>query len=398
MPSGTMPEQEKPLPVTPHSTLLFLDGLRGIAALYVMIGHARWLLWEGGAAFQAHPEQYSLLEKAQVYFFSLFKYGHEAVLFFFVLSGFVIHLKQAKEIERGSGIILKGYFIRRLRRIFPPFLFALILTFFCDKIVELINASIFYHATPDQGLNTNISFDHSLKTLAGNILFLQNTYVPVFGSDAPLWSLKYEWWFYMFYPLVLLVNKKTVVGSLLLVTLLSVISIMGWSWGIKLVDEVFAYFFCWWLGCFSADMYAGRIKVPSWIVLFAGLLLLYIPLSMKYDLGNGIIKDTIIAGGFWGLLNSLFILQKRKVSFLFLEKLKPLGDCSYSIYVIHMPVLVLANGIILNYSNNVMPKSMAYVWLSILVIPVVAYLIHLLVERPFVRKATPKLQRPLARV
>jgi peptidoglycan/LPS O-acetylase OafA/YrhL len=334
----------------------------------------------------------------QVYFFSIFKYGHEAVLFFFVLSGFVIHLKQAKEIERGRAVLLKGYFIRRAKRIFPPFLFALLLTFFCDKVVEFIDASIFHNATPDEGLNTNISFDHSLKTLAGNILFLQNTYVPIFGSDAPLWSLKYEWWFYMFYPLLLLVNKKTALGSFLIVALLSVLSILGWSWGIKLVDEVFAYFFCWWLGCLSADMYANRIKVPVWLIILAGLLLLYIPLSVKYDSGNAIVKDTIIAVGFWGLLNSLFLLQKRQVSFRLLEKLKPLGDCSYSIYVIHMPILVLANGIILNYSHNVMPKSMTYVWLSILIIPVLGYLIHLLVERPFVRKATPKLPEQLVRV
>src|SRR5665213_1414486 len=32
---------------THEKYLQFLDGLRGLAALYVMVGHARWLLWEG---------------------------------------------------------------------------------------------------------------------------------------------------------------------------------------------------------------------------------------------------------------------------------------------------------------------------------------------------------------
>lgn len=385
-----MSELNRAIPVKTQPSLLFLDGLRGLAALYVMIGHARWLLWEGGNAFQTYPDRYSAFEKVQVYFFSIFKYGHEAVLFFFVLSGFVIHLKQAKLLEGGQTITLNGYFIRRAKRIFPPFLFALLLTLLCDKVVEFIDASIFYKATPDQVANTNITFDHSINTLAGNILFLQNTYVPVFGSNAPLWSLKYEWWFYMLYPLMLLVNKKNALLSLLLVALLFGLSIAGWSWGIKLIDEVFAYFLSWWLGCLSADMYAGRIKIPSWVFILATLFLIYIPLSSKYALGNSVIKDTIIAIGFWGLINLMFMLQANRVSLAFLEKLKPLGDCSYSLYVIHMPVLVMANAIILNNTHNILPKTMVYVWLSIVVIPGLAYLIHLLVERPFVRKEKPK--------
>ncbi|MBO9660262.1 MAG: acyltransferase family protein, partial [Chitinophagaceae bacterium] len=91
-----------PQSISASKSLAFLDGLRGIAALYVMIGHARWLLWEGGAAFQSHMQDYSVWGKMQVYFFGLFKYGHQMVLFFFVLSGFVIHLKQSKAIANGG--------------------------------------------------------------------------------------------------------------------------------------------------------------------------------------------------------------------------------------------------------------------------------------------------------
>lgn len=386
-----MQQADKIIPVKTRQSLVFLDGLRGLAAVYVMIGHARWLLWEGGAAFQSHPGNYNFFEKAQVYFFSLFKYGHEAVLFFFVLSGFVIHLKQAKGLARGEQVSLNGYFMRRVRRILPPLLFALLLTYFCDKLVEWLDASVFYGTTPDPVANQNISFDHSFNTLVGNVLFVQNTYVPIFGSNAPLWSLKYEWWFYMLYPLMLLVNKRRVILSLVCVAVISAISIAGWSWGIQLADDVFAYFFCWWLGCLSADMYAGRIKVPGWLIFIATLALLYIPVSMKYEIvPNGAIKDTIIAIGFWGLLNLFFILQKKNVPLTMLEKLKPLGDCSYSIYVIHLPLLVLANAVILFNTKNVLPKSMMYVWLAILIIPVIGWVVHLFVEKPFTQKAKPR--------
>ena len=75
----------------------FLDGLRGLAAIHVMIGHARVYLHEGyRRGFLLHPDAYSVLEKLLFYVISAFRYGHAAVIFFFVLSGFVIHPRYAK--------------------------------------------------------------------------------------------------------------------------------------------------------------------------------------------------------------------------------------------------------------------------------------------------------------
>jgi peptidoglycan/LPS O-acetylase OafA/YrhL len=194
-----------------------------------------------------------------------------------------------------------------------------------------------------------------------------------------------------------LLNKRRAIWSLVVVAVISAISITGWSWGIKLIDDVFAYFFCWWLGCLSADMYAGRIRIPSWLIIVATFALLYIPVSMMYEImPNGAIKDTFIAIGFWGLLNLFFILQKRNVSLKLLEKLKPLGDCSYSIYVIHLPLLVLTNAVILKSTGNVLPRSMVYVWLAILIIPVIAWVVHLLVEKPFVQAKPPEKKSPVS--
>jgi peptidoglycan/LPS O-acetylase OafA/YrhL len=79
---------------TRNSQLVFLESLRGLAALYVVIHHARWFLWEGySKGYLKHPEAFNYFNKALMYFFSLFVYGHEMVVFFFVLSGFVIHLR-----------------------------------------------------------------------------------------------------------------------------------------------------------------------------------------------------------------------------------------------------------------------------------------------------------------
>src|ERR1700733_11516002 len=83
-----------------HPSTVFLDGLRGLAALYVVLGHARLLLWEGySSGYALHPASYSKLQKLLVYAFSSVAFGHEAVLFFFVLSGLVIHLRYSRHLK-----------------------------------------------------------------------------------------------------------------------------------------------------------------------------------------------------------------------------------------------------------------------------------------------------------
>ena len=37
----------------------------------------------------------------------------------------------------------------------------------------------------------------------GNLFFLQTIFVPPFGSNAPLWSLSFEFWYYLLFPLCL---------------------------------------------------------------------------------------------------------------------------------------------------------------------------------------------------
>ena len=158
--------------------LAFLDALRGIAAFVVLVGHSRWLLWEGfSSGYLLHQSSYTFFEKASVYFLSLFKFGHKAVMFFFLLSGFVIHLKYSKNIaERlNSTFSFLPYIKNRFKRIYPPLLFALLLTFILDFLGSKLGFLIYQKNTPIELINNNVNFNHSFINLIGNLLLHCNS-------------------------------------------------------------------------------------------------------------------------------------------------------------------------------------------------------------------------------
>ena len=185
------------------SNLDFLDSFRGIAALIVLVGHARWLLWEGyTSGYSKHPETYTLIEKVSMYFLTIFKFGHESVMFFFLLSGFVIHLKYSKALGSSGNSNFKffSYFLKRFKRIYPPLVFALLLTFLLDKFGAGLGYLIYQKNTPIQLINQNLNFNHLPVNFLGNFFLIANSTVEIWGSNSPMWSLKLEWWFYLIYP------------------------------------------------------------------------------------------------------------------------------------------------------------------------------------------------------
>jgi peptidoglycan/LPS O-acetylase OafA/YrhL len=247
-----------------RSNLMFLDGLRGIAALYVMAGHARWLLWEGYNSYQAHKANYNIADKFFVYFLEMFKFGHEFVLFFFVLSGFVIHLRYAKNLHlSGNAKFNWGeYVYKRAKRIYPPFIFAILLTMFLDFIGTRINPIIYEGHTANLLVNKTIGNpNHEVLTFFGNLAFLYQEYVPIFGTNGPTWSLKYEWWFYMLYPLFLFLGKKHIIYPTIILLILFVASITISHWPEPLSQEIFGGMLAWWFGVLLCEIYVGRINI-----------------------------------------------------------------------------------------------------------------------------------------
>jgi peptidoglycan/LPS O-acetylase OafA/YrhL len=374
--------------------LQFLDGLRGLAAMYVMIGHSRWLLWEGYTeGYLKHPEQYTAFGKFLVYFLSLFTFGHEAVLFFFVLSGLVIHLKYSVKLKSDSNYRFEfsSYFIKRVKRIYPPLIFAILITTILDLTGWYFGFSIYSHLTSNNSINGIVFGDMTLKTLAGNLVLVMDAITPVWGTNGPLWSLKYEWWFYMLYPLLFYLNKRNISWSFAAVSLLFVASFVAPAGTFLIVVQISSYLFSWWIGCIIADMMTKRINVR--MSLFSLFTLVFPALIMfRKALFNQVIEDTLWAVGFGGMIILLLHVRNNYSELNALSKLKWLGDCSYTLYVTHFPLLVFMSGVVLSTTSNVLPTHFYYVFLGIIVTIGFAWGSHFFVEKPFISPQKPRKQ------
>ncbi len=376
-------------------SLRFLDGLRGLAALYVMVGHARWLLWEGFTeGYMHHPELYPLPAKLLAYFFALFSFGHQAVLLFFVLSGFVIHLRYSQDLKNNpesARFDWRDFVYRRARRLYPPLIFAMLLTFVLDSTGAAMHFPIYFQQTSYSLINLNVNPHLDLATALGNLTFVMTTYVPVWGSNGPLWSLMFEWWFYMVYPLFWAFSKRSIALATLVMILLFVLSFTPLGRLVALAGNVFSLMLTWWLGALLADVYTGRLsirfsRIAVLSVLLPPFLVLVIPIS---NLGGNLftLQDIIWGYGFAGFIALCLTWQQRGGSLRVLERLKPLGDMSYTLYVIHFPILVFLSGIVMSFSaNQQVPQSFSWTFVGILVCLAVAYLVHFFTEKPFTRR------------
>jgi peptidoglycan/LPS O-acetylase OafA/YrhL len=212
------------------SKIQLLENIRGFAAFYVFLGHVilvRFGMKSGSIGF-------------------LFRFGQEAVMLFFLLSGFVIYYSFSKSSDHS----FSSYFIRRTRRIYPIFFLALAAAYFVNC------------------LNKHTFIPIDLRELGGNILMLQDFktgkpgvwFSPYLGN-APLWSLSYEWWFYMlFFPII---TRVPVVKQRYLAFGLSIIG-FGTYWLAPNAISLFLwYFIIWWSGVEAARVYASG-DTPSW--------------------------------------------------------------------------------------------------------------------------------------
>lgn len=179
----------------PRRALDDLNWLRGLAAVAVLSGHLRSVF------FLESTRNGSMLARAAYFATGL---GHQAVIVFFTLSGFFIGTTVVGTSREGTWS-WSQYTLRRLTRLYVVLLPALLLTAAWDSLgLSLFGRDGIYGARLGAPLLSLPDVAQSLnaRVLLGNLVFLQDLTVVPFGSNAPLWSLSYEFWAYWTFPLL----------------------------------------------------------------------------------------------------------------------------------------------------------------------------------------------------
>src|ERR1700742_2186939 len=161
----------------PRPRIAGLDGIRGLAALYVVINHVFL------RAFPGYPVDHA------PFWAAWFIYGRFAVVVFIVLSGFSLALSPARHGWRLDAV---GRFAqRRARRILPPYWAAL-----------AFSLAVAWLIVPQPGNGVP-----DAKSVWVNGLLVQNI-VGAHSPNAAFWSMAVEAQLYLLFPLLLLIIRR----------------------------------------------------------------------------------------------------------------------------------------------------------------------------------------------
>jgi peptidoglycan/LPS O-acetylase OafA/YrhL len=351
----------------------YLDGLRGLACLLVVIYHCYTTLhWH---LYLPLPGHFDLA--------SLEFLGYTGVNLFLVLSGICLFLP----VVRKDGILnVRDFAIRRCWRIIPPYYAALIVVLLYIWVARLDYRPTYY-----------------IAALATHFLFIHNLfYAYTKGIIGPAWTLALEAQWYVVFPLLVVAYRLFPPRWVLLSTLLvsaafrvaaiplfhptqssSVFfSIMG-----SLPSRIFEFS----LGMFIAGYLARpkskeyRLTRWDWVWLAAAaaqiLWLAYVGLS---KIGPRTWPFTDAAYGI--LFAGLTLLAAKSASAayrVFTSKAAMwLGTISYSIYLIHLPVINILAPRLARFAN-IPHANFLLGWFVLLPIAILCgWIFYLLFERP----------------
>ena len=329
----------------------WLDAFRFAAAFMVLICHSRHDMF---VDYGLLPDcDKGLLTQV---FYLLTRLGNEAVVIFFVISGFLVG---GRGIERilVSDFKVKDYAVDRTVRIGIPL---------CTSILFCIFVYIL------------LDMEFSYLTAIGNLFSLQG--ILVNNLISPFWSLSYEVWFYILLLAFALSVKKHFSGLILMLITCLVF--------LKLSPE---YLLIWLLGAFA---YLCRPQKYSRCVLIVSAILMvsFAVLSNMAAESDSVKMPLVLNRSVFRLLMSLavavFIQQiilcvpQTTVSKRINKWGGYLADFSYTLYLSHRITLLLVFKFLFEKDKGTMCLNDIIAYILILVMCIsVSYTIYFFTER-----------------
>jgi peptidoglycan/LPS O-acetylase OafA/YrhL len=358
----------------PHTHFAWVDLLRGLAALGVVLFHARVDLWVGWREITAHPERYGLFDRAIALLNLPVACFGSGVMLFFLVSGFCIHYPCAG----GRDCRWRAYGLRRLVRIYPPYLGAVLVA--CG-----VEALLLLHWGWATSPLTKVFWTLAMIQNYGPELRLGAADGAQVYSNPALWTLPVEMEFYLLYPCVYWLLRHQGTGRTLALAglvsgLAAALLLLGCDWT---MGNFAKYWVIWCAGAVLAE-WTRRGELPRWngLLWLATGLCFALAVTSYWLLPVGLQHFLWAAAYFllfaWGL--GSLDLHKR-LAHPAVRPLLGLGAISYSLYLLHYPLFKLMGAVWLAHFGS-KPGSLLVVLLACLPALALAWLFHRLVEQP----------------
>ena len=357
-----------PLAHPRRQRLAGLDGLRGLAALYVVVNHIFL------RAFPGYPVDHA------PFWAAWFIYGRFAVVVFIVLSGFSLALSPARHGWRLDGV--SRFAKRRGRRILPAYWAALL---FSLAVAWLIVPQ------PGNGLP-------DANSVVVNGLLVQNL-VRTHSPNAAFWSMAVEAQLYLLFPLLLLIVRRQgaiimVAAVTLVVVAVGVIAphVAGLQTFVIHSPPDLAALFA--VGMLTAGIVgAGRARRSwpwGWLALasVAPVIVTIWVVGSVWTLDHLLWVDLALGPAIACLLAALATDQLVPLTRLLdTRPIRKLGLCSYSLYLTHAPIVVVVyEKIVAGRVAQGVPAFLVTLALALPLTIVFARLFATVFEIPFLKK------------
>jgi exopolysaccharide production protein ExoZ len=354
-------EQPVPAPDRGQAKLMHLQILRGIAASLVVFDHSLASLRNLGFP-------------AKSYVNPAFLSGDLGVDAFFVLSGLIM-VRQSSRLFGSGGAHIFAY--RRITRIVPLYWFALFVQ---------IAIAFGLHMPPRRQLLLSLAF-------VPNYLSNQLHFMPLLQVG---WTLNYEMFFYLLFALALtLPRRRGLICLLLTIELLIAIGRVGYVPAGRVACAMMLFYTDPMLRLFSYGVVIGFFESE---VKFRPAIRLPIPPALLLLVPPLVVVCFPASVGAWNLYPVLAVYA---VAVVLLCTLLPseatgrvnrllvvLGDASYSTYLFHlfsnMAVFWVAAKLLRDTARR-MPLGVPIVAMCLISANVFGLLVHMAIERPFIR-------------
>jgi peptidoglycan/LPS O-acetylase OafA/YrhL len=306
-----------------------LNAIRGVAALVVLLGHTRSLFFSSFTASSGSTQAANYIARG-----NRATVGEEAVIIFFVLSGYLVGGSVLRSVKNGTWS-WKDYLFKRITRLWVVLIPALVFGISLDVLgMHLFDLATSIYSGPSSTLVPHDLLARlSWKVIGANVLFLQGILAPTAGTNNSLWSLSYEWWYYLQFPLLILAFGKATRTSIRILYLALFIGS-----AVFVGREIVILFPTWLLGAAIAALPITKLSKMVALPILA-LSISCLLLVKRIDIS----KD----GAAWGVAiafslilfcavrqrgNCRNVIYRRVAGFF--------SDISYTLYLIHLPLAI----------------------------------------------------------